>query len=153
MPICGFIGIKYFAGGHGTLLGLINSGIHVLMYMYYLLAAMGPQMQKYLWWKKYLTIMQIIQFLIVFVHTAQIQFQPTCNFPKPIGALLTLNAGLFTYMFSSFYIRSYKKPSKSELNDRSKAYYNNGIASVDKLSNSISEKTKEALNVKFKKLN
>lgn len=155
MPLCGFIGIKYFAGGHGTLLGLINSGIHVAMYMYYLLAAMGPQMQKYLWWKRYLTVAQIIQFLVVFVHTAQIQFQPTCNFPKPIGALLTLNAGLFTYMFSSFYIRSYKKSSKSELNnvDRSKSYYNNGITSVDKLSNSISEKTKEALNVKFKKLN
>lgn len=77
-------------GGHGTLLGLINryivwhnlfassflsitwgrffflqfffrfSGIHVMMYMYYLLAAMGPGMQKYLWWKKYLTIMQIV---------------------------------------------------------------------------------------------
>ena len=84
MPICGFIGLKYFAGelrwndrsqweltnncvfhdivlgGHGTLLGLINSFIHVIMYTYYLLAAMGPQMQKYLWWKKYLTIMQIV---------------------------------------------------------------------------------------------
>lgn len=40
-----------FAGGHGTLLGLINSFIHVIMYAYYLLAAMGPQYQKYLWWK------------------------------------------------------------------------------------------------------
>lgn len=49
-----------YLGGHGTLLGLINSFIHVIMYTYYLLAAMGPHMQKYLWWKKYLTIMQIV---------------------------------------------------------------------------------------------
>lgn len=33
------------------------------MYTYYLLAALGPQVQKYLWWKKYLTIMQIVRIL------------------------------------------------------------------------------------------
>lgn len=97
-----------------------------------------------------------VQFLIVFVHTIQIQFQPTCNFPKSIGFLLTLNAGLFTYMFSSFYIKSYNKkhPSKSELNevDNTKSCYNNGAA-LNKLNNGISEKTKEALNVKYKKIN
>lgn len=123
-----------FLGGHGTLLGLINSFIHVIMYMYYMLSAFGPRIQKYLWWKRYLTIMQIvsilffyvfnaiyyqmfnfvlqIQFLVVFCHTAQIQFQPNCNFSKPIGALLTFNAALFTYMFSSFYIKSYNKAKK-----------------------------------------
>lgn len=116
MPVCAFIGLKFFAGGHGTLLGLINSFIHVIMYMYYMLSAI-PSMQKYLWWKRYLTIMQIIQFLIVFCHTAQLQFQPNCNFPKSIGALLTLNAALFTYMFSSFYIKSYKKKPKVNVND------------------------------------
>lgn len=113
----------------------------------------------------FLLISLQVQFLIVFVHTIQIQFQPSCNFPKPIGLLLTFNAGLFTYMFSSFYIRSYnrKHPSKTELNDvdRSKICYSNGTATpvaaatatVDKLNNSIAEKTKEALNVKFKKTN
>lgn len=53
-----------------------------------------------------------IQFLAVFCHTIQIQFQPNCNFPKVIGALLSLNAALFTYMFSSFYIKSYNKNAK-----------------------------------------
>lgn len=38
----------------------INSFIHVVMYSYYGLAAFGPHMQKYLWWKKYLTIMQMV---------------------------------------------------------------------------------------------
>lgn len=78
-----------------------------------MLAAMGPQVQKHLWWKKYLTTMQIVQFLIVFVHTIQIQFQSDCGFPKSISALLSLNAGLFTYMFSSFYIRSYNRPTRN----------------------------------------
>lgn len=56
-----------------------------------------------------------VQFLIVFVHTAQIQFQPSCKYPKSIGSLLTLNAGIFTYLFSSFYIRSYRKKSASAI--------------------------------------
>lgn len=112
MPVCGFIGVKYFAGGHGTLLGVINSFIHVCMYAYYMLAAMGPKVQKYLWWKRYLTVMQIIQFIIVFYHTLQVQFQPTCAYPKSIAALLTLNAGLFIYMFSTFYVKSYLRTAR-----------------------------------------
>ncbi|GFY37125.1 elongation of very long chain fatty acids protein [Trichonephila inaurata madagascariensis] len=40
---------------------LANAAIHVIMYTYYGLAAFGPSMQKYLWWKKYLTILQIVR--------------------------------------------------------------------------------------------
>lgn len=36
------------------------------MYGYYGLAALGPQMQKYLWWKKYLTIIQMVGYFSVF---------------------------------------------------------------------------------------
>lgn len=43
-----------FFGAH------INAFIHVVMYMYYGLAACGPKFHKYLWWKRYLTIMQLV---------------------------------------------------------------------------------------------
>lgn len=59
-----------------------------------------------------------VQFLVVFCHTIQIQFQPNCNFSKSIGALLSLNAALFTYMFSSFYIKSYNRAAKREADER-----------------------------------
>lgn len=39
---------------------MANSFIHVLMYTYYGLAALGPHIAKYLWWKKYLTILQLV---------------------------------------------------------------------------------------------
>lgn len=48
------------SGGFGTFHGLLNSFIHFWMYSYYGLAAMGPHMQKYLWWKKYMTKLQIV---------------------------------------------------------------------------------------------
>ena len=30
------------------------------MYTYYMIAAMGPKYQKYLWWKKYITTIQLV---------------------------------------------------------------------------------------------
>jgi len=41
---------------------ILNTMVHVIMYSYYALSAFGPRIQKYLWWKKYITIIQLIQF-------------------------------------------------------------------------------------------
>lgn len=45
----------------GYLVVSLNSFIHTIMYTYYLLAAFGPSMQKYLWWKKYMTKLQLVR--------------------------------------------------------------------------------------------
>ncbi|CAG2118583.1 unnamed protein product, partial [Medioppia subpectinata] len=37
---------------------LLNSIVHTVMYSYYLLSAFGPQIQPYLWWKRYITRLQ-----------------------------------------------------------------------------------------------
>lgn len=66
-----------------------------------------------------------VQFLVVFCHTAQVQFQPDCNFSKSIAALLSLNAALFTYMFSSFYIKSYNKKAKAAVDEKKIVYDEN----------------------------
>ena len=42
------------------------------MYFYYLCAAWGPGVQKYLWWKKYITTIQLVQFVLVFFHALQV---------------------------------------------------------------------------------
>lgn len=39
----------------------MNSFIHVIMYSYYGLTAFGPWIQKYLWWKRYLTMLQLVR--------------------------------------------------------------------------------------------
>ena len=51
------------------------------MYFYYLCAAFGPEVQKYLWWKKYITTIQLVQFVLVFFHAIQPLFFE-CNFPR-----------------------------------------------------------------------
>ena len=59
-----FLGISwqyFFLGGLGTFHGMLNSFVHVVMYSYYAIAALGPAYQKYLWWKKYLTVFQMVR--------------------------------------------------------------------------------------------
>ena len=38
----------------------MNSFVHVVMYTYYGVSALGPAVQKYLWWKRYLTRLQLV---------------------------------------------------------------------------------------------
>ncbi|XP_055772626.1 elongation of very long chain fatty acids protein 4-like [Salvelinus fontinalis] len=56
-----WIGIKWVAGGQSFFGAHMNAAIHVLMYLYYGLASFGPKIQKYLWWKKYLTVIQMVR--------------------------------------------------------------------------------------------
>ena len=60
------------------------------MYFYYMCAAFGPGMQKYLWWKKYITTIQLIQFVLVFFHAIQPIFF-TCAFPKAASLMFAGN--------------------------------------------------------------
>lgn len=49
-------------GGNATFPNLLNNFVHICMYFYYMMSAMGPQYQKYLWWKKYMTELQIVSY-------------------------------------------------------------------------------------------
>ncbi|XP_043919747.1 elongation of very long chain fatty acids protein 7 isoform X1 [Protopterus annectens] len=74
MPWTWWFGVKFAAGGLGTFHALINCGVHVFMYSYYGMSAMGPAYQKYLWWKKYMTSVQL------FHHR---QVEATQHLPDP----------------------------------------------------------------------
>lgn len=60
MPMISWGAAKYYPGGHGTLIGVINSFVHIIMYTYYMFAACGPQFQKYLFWKRHITTLQMV---------------------------------------------------------------------------------------------
>ncbi|XP_074036572.1 very long chain fatty acid elongase AAEL008004 [Leptinotarsa decemlineata] len=104
--------VKFLAGGHGTFSNLINNLVHVIMYSYYMIAAMGPEYQKYLWWKKYLTTIQLLQFTLVFIHSAQLLWLD-CGYPKLIGGFLLLHSTIFFGLFTHFYYQTYKPKPKS----------------------------------------
>ncbi|RZF32265.1 hypothetical protein LSTR_LSTR009494 [Laodelphax striatellus] len=100
--------------GHGTFSNLINNIVHVIMYTYYMISAMGPQYQKYLWWKKHLTTLQLLQFTLVFFHSAQVLIFD-CGYPKLVAALLLVHSTIFFVLFFDFYQQAYKRSQKAKL--------------------------------------
>ncbi|KAB0795156.1 hypothetical protein PPYR_11995 [Photinus pyralis] len=108
MPMFSWLGVKIVPGGHSTFFGFLNSFVHTIMYSYYLLSALGPQMQKYLWWKKYITTLQIVQFVCILVHALQVLFME-CDYPHAFVWVLALNSVLFIFLFRSFYNEAYNR--------------------------------------------
>lgn len=107
-----WLGVKYSAGGLGTFHALINSFVHMVMYSYYAIAAMGPKYQKYIWWKKYLTSFQMIQFVAIFGHMINIiWFYPDCKFPQAFKYIIAAYGTIFFVLFSNFWIENYIKPA------------------------------------------
>lgn len=107
MPMSVWFGVKFTPGGHSTFFGLLNTFVHIVMYSYYLFAAMGPQFQKYLWWKKYLTTLQMVQFIAIMVHAFQLLFID-CNYPKAFVWWIGMHAVMFFFLFNEFYKSTYK---------------------------------------------
>ncbi|XP_076164233.1 very long chain fatty acid elongase AAEL008004 [Ptiloglossa arizonensis] len=108
MPMSVWFGVKFTPGGHSTFFGLLNTFVHIVMYSYYLLSALGPKIQPYLWWKKYLTSLQMVQFILVMVHAFQLLFID-CNYPKAFVWWIGLHAIMFYFLFREFYFEAYKK--------------------------------------------
>lgn len=69
MPMSVWFGVKFCPGGHSTFFGFLNTFVHIIMYSYYLIAALGPQYQKFLWWKKYLTTIQMVRWWAKQLHS------------------------------------------------------------------------------------
>ncbi|CAH0386489.1 unnamed protein product [Bemisia tabaci] len=103
-----YIGIKWVPSGSTFLPAMVNSFIHVLMYSYYGLTALGPKTAKYLWWKKYLTILQLIQFTTALILGIN-GIRSGCNFPLWMQYLLVVYMISFIVLFGNFYAQAYLK--------------------------------------------
>jgi len=110
MPINTYIGMRLAPNGHGTLACMLNSLVHVVMYTYYGLACCGDRVKPFLWWKKYITQMQLIQFGIIFIHMANAFFRPSCDYPPHTFYVMSAILVSFTILFVNFYIQQYIKP-------------------------------------------
>ncbi|XP_065221734.1 very long chain fatty acid elongase AAEL008004-like isoform X3 [Planococcus citri] len=113
MPMSVWFGVRFTPGGHSTFFGLLNTFVHIIMYSYYLLAALGPEIQKYLWWKKYLTSLQMIQFVAIMVHAFQLLFIE-CNYPRAFVWWIGMHAVMFFFLFKEFYNEQYSRPRKAK---------------------------------------
>ncbi|KAL1431293.1 hypothetical protein MTO96_014315 [Rhipicephalus appendiculatus] len=102
-----WMGVNLGAGGQNAFFPFINCFVHIVMYTYYFLAALGPKVRKYLWWKRYLTQFQMAQFIVGFVHAAIPVFYD-CGFPPYFAYILMGQAVMLFFMFRNFYNKTYQ---------------------------------------------
>lgn len=113
MPWWCWFGPRFVGGGNSGLVGFVNALVHTVMYLYYLLAACGPRIQKYLWWKRYLTKLQMGQFVLVFCHQL-VYSHVDCGFPKICIVLMAFHAFIFFVLFANFYFFAYINQKKKD---------------------------------------
>lgn len=123
MPMLWWIGVRYVAGGASYFSATVNSFIHILMYSYYFLSALGSWIQPFLWWKRYLTSLQLIQFFLVMIH-ALTGLTTDCKFPRPYVYALIAYLISHIILFSNFYWQTYTKPKQKKT---SSAEVSNGV--------------------------
>ena len=74
------------------------------MYSYYALAAIGGRIRKYLWWKKYLTVLQMMQFIAALVMGVN-AIRIGCDFPMWMQYTACAYMMSFLVLFSDFYYK------------------------------------------------
>ncbi|OQR79184.1 elongation of very long chain fatty acids protein 1-like [Tropilaelaps mercedesae] len=102
----GWLFVSVGCDGQVVLGIIVNSAIHVLMYTYYFLAACGPAARPYLWWKRYITRIQITQFVCLLFHIMIPVFYD-CGYPKGLLLWAFAQGTLGLILFINFYVQSY----------------------------------------------
>ncbi|XP_075210772.1 very long chain fatty acid elongase 7-like isoform X2 [Lycorma delicatula] len=113
MILLGWIFTAYAPGGHAVYFGIINSFVHCIMYFYYLLMVIDPAYKTSVWWKKHLTQLQLVQFVIITIHSALVGLNPNCKFSKLL-VVPYIPQGIFMYiLFWDFYQKTYINNKKN----------------------------------------
>ena len=118
-----WLGIKYVPGGNAVPGAILNSFIHVIMYSYYFLSSFGPKYKKFLWWKKYLTGLQLAQFAAC-LGLACVNYKDGCRWPEWMYWWFIGYQFSFLVLFGNFYVVNYLKNK-----DRKSKPVTNGVGS------------------------
>ncbi|XP_001980740.3 elongation of very long chain fatty acids protein F [Drosophila erecta] len=107
MSFGGYVNITF--NGYGGVFFpscLLNVAVHVIMYTYYYLSSVSKDVQSSTW-KKYITIVQLVQFLLSLVNFSITLMQPDCKASRNTIYVGILMSSTFLLMFSNFYVRNY----------------------------------------------
>lgn len=124
-----YMATLWIPGGHGTMLGMVNTFVHAFMYFYFFLTAFKPELKRSIWWKKHITQFQMVrtfklwvsnfqflpfqcQFAFLIVHFLRGALAKNCSYPKFwMWTLVIQNTFMFT-LFADFYYKAYLKKNQ-----------------------------------------
>ncbi|XP_067217098.1 very long chain fatty acid elongase 7-like [Linepithema humile] len=99
--------LNLLPGEQGVVVAFLNSVVHIIMYSYYFIAALGSKYKKYIWWKKYMTCIQLLHFgMLCFYLIATLVLD--CRMTKALTYFLLIIFFIFIYLFSNFFQKAYK---------------------------------------------
>lgn len=119
VPLLSWFYLKFYPDVTMAFFPLVNTLVHTVMYAYYFLATFGPKLQPYLWWKKYLTSMQIAQFVAILIQLASIPLSgdPACRYPRSFLLGAVSGASLFLFLFYTYYKETYRTSKATTSNN------------------------------------
>ncbi|GLJ43358.1 hypothetical protein SUGI_0900740 [Cryptomeria japonica] len=100
-------------GGDAYFSAAMNSAVHVVMYFYYLLSSILRNKeirQKYLFWGRYLTQIQMLQFGVNMVH-AYYCVKTQAPYPRFLCKILFYYMISLVVLFYNFYLQKYNSKS------------------------------------------
>ncbi|KAJ3643273.1 hypothetical protein Zmor_025996 [Zophobas morio] len=100
-----WISFKYSPGGANCLSAFINCIVHTVMYFYYLQSTWTKE--KFQWWKKYITVLQVVANSIILLNYVVHLVNPFCSFPKWILVTHLIYMFVILHLFVIFYKKSY----------------------------------------------
>lgn len=115
--------VNFYPGGHFIFLGLLNAGVHAIMYGYYFASVWRPAVKRSRSVKRVVTLVQIVQFGALIVHSGWPLLrgvvaiggeggggaggEQPCGTHPFLLALCTLQNTFLMCMFGEFYVRNY----------------------------------------------
>ena len=103
---------KWLPGGSMSILGIINSFVHSIMYFYYFLTAFKPELKNSIWWKKHLTQVQLVQFAFLGIFFLRIILAENCDYSKFFSWVIVIQSLYMLALFGDFYVRVYIKEKR-----------------------------------------
>lgn len=89
---------------------VLNGFVHTIMYTYYFVSAHTRD----IWWKKYLTRIQLLQFVLMNVQGYLTYSRACAGMPPKVPLMYLVYVQSLFWLFMNFYIRAYvfgKKPA------------------------------------------
>ncbi|XP_037937007.1 elongation of very long chain fatty acids protein AAEL008004-like [Teleopsis dalmanni] len=108
-----FLYARYSPGGHVLMISILNSIVHVVMYFYYLMSALRLKYFNVAGLKKYITQLQLLQF-VIFVISFGITLFIECDYQLWAKIWGCFQSVFVLLLFLNFYLKSYLQKSKQK---------------------------------------
>ncbi|XP_037937008.1 elongation of very long chain fatty acids protein F-like [Teleopsis dalmanni] len=106
-----FLYARYSPGGHILVILILNSIVHVVMYFYYLMSALRLKYFNVDGLKRYITQIQIIQF-VIYIISYGITLFIECDYQLWAKMWGCFQSVFVLLLFLNFYLKSYLQKSK-----------------------------------------